>query len=142
MKRVNDLTFRRGAARLFEDDPPYPKILGDARLGDMGQRLCSKSSPQRVIWAVLGFHLRTGFQPGVQECKQLPNARDPLMTLKGLPIGFELGGKGFDDGIAALRGKRRACNQRCVCRFALLAACSTARQTDSTAAHRSQAASV
>ena len=30
-----------------------------------------------------------------------------MMTLKGLPIGFEPGGKGFDDGVAALRGKRR-----------------------------------
>ncbi len=30
-----------------------------------------------------------------------------MMTLKGLPIGFEPGGEGFDDGIAALRGERR-----------------------------------
>jgi len=45
-----------------------------------------------VVWAALGFHIHTGFQHGVQERKQLPNARDPLMTLKGLPIGFEPGG--------------------------------------------------
>ena len=76
MKRVNDLTFRRGATRLIEHHTRYPKVLGDARLGDTGQRLCSKSSPQRVIWPVLGFHIRTGFQQGVQERKQLPNARD------------------------------------------------------------------
>ncbi len=30
-----------------------------------------------------------------------------MMTLKGLPIGFEPGGKGFDYGVAALRGERR-----------------------------------
>ena len=43
---------------------------------DRAQRLCSKSSPQRVVWAVLGFHIRTAFQQGVQERKQLSNARD------------------------------------------------------------------
>ena len=48
----------------------------------------------------------TSFQQGVQERKQLPNAGDHD-DFEGFALGFEPLGKGFDDGIAALRGERR-----------------------------------
>ena len=71
-------------------------------LGRLGTAAVFKVNSSKVCLGGSRVPHLTGFQQGVQERKQLPNARKSLMTLKGLPIGFELGGKGFDDGIAAL----------------------------------------